>query len=74
LDKLAIHERYNVTDQIRTASSAGMDIDHIGHSVIHTPSRDLYIRNILHAPKAAKNLISVHRLTKDNQASRFFLG
>jgi hypothetical protein len=68
LDKLAIHERYNGTDQIRTASGAGMDINHIGHSVIHTPSRDLHLRNILHAPKAAKNLIFVHRLTKDNQA------
>jgi histone deacetylase 1/2 len=44
-----------------------MDINHIGHFVIHTPSRDLHLKNILHAPQATKNLISVHRLTKDNQ-------
>jgi hypothetical protein len=56
LDKLAVHERYNGTDQIRTASGAGMDINRIGHSVIHTPSRDLHLKNILHAPQPPKIL------------------
>jgi histone deacetylase 1/2 len=67
LDKLTMHDRYNGTDQIRTASGAGMDIKHVGNSVIHTPNRDLHLNNVLHVPQAAKNLVSVHRFTRDNQ-------
>jgi hypothetical protein len=66
LDKLAMHDCYNGTDQIRTASGAGMDIKHVGHYVIHTPNHDLHLNNVLHVPQVAKNLVSVHRFTKDN--------
>ena len=45
-----------------------MEIRHIGHSAIHTPSRNLVLKNILHIPEAAKNLISVHKLAADNNA------
>jgi histone deacetylase 1/2 len=43
-----------------------MHISHIGHSTIHTPSRSLNLRNILHVPSSKKNLVSVHRLASDN--------
>ena len=45
-----------------------MQIKHIGPSLINTPIRDLHLNKILHVPKATKNLVSVHRLTKDNSA------
>jgi hypothetical protein len=70
LEKLAIRDKYNRGDQIHTASGACMEIKHIGHSIVHTPTRNLHLNNVLHVPKAAKNLVSVHRLTKDN--STFF--
>lgn len=57
-----------ITDQIHAANGAGMDITHIGHSHIHTPNRDLHLRNILHVPKASKSLVSVHRFAAENQA------
>lgn len=68
LDKLAVREKYTAGDQIHTASGAGMDIHHIGHTVVRAPSRNLYLNNVLHVPKANKNLVSVHRLASDNQA------
>jgi histone deacetylase 1/2 len=43
-----------------------MQISHIGHSTIHTPSRSLNLKNILHVPSSKKNLLSVHRLASDN--------
>lgn len=43
-----------------------MDISHIGQSTVHTPHKDLVLRNILHVPQTKKNLISVHRFTCDN--------
>jgi histone deacetylase 1/2 len=78
LEKLSTREKYNGGDQIHTASGAGMTISHVGQSTIVTPSRDLYLKNILHVPKAKKNLVSVHRLTSDNSAfmefhPKFFL-
>jgi histone deacetylase 1/2 len=45
-----------------------MDISHIGHTTVHTPVRDIHLKNILHIPQAQKNLISVHRLASDNFA------
>ncbi|WVZ92939.1 LOW QUALITY PROTEIN: hypothetical protein U9M48_038969 [Paspalum notatum var. saurae] len=66
LDKLTIRDRYKGHDQIHTASGAGMNISHIGHSVVKTPSRDLHLNNILYVPQANKNLVSVHKLKTDN--------
>jgi len=45
-----------------------MKISHIGHSTIHTPSRDIHLTNVLYVPQATKNLVSVHRLASNNSA------
>jgi hypothetical protein len=66
LEKLVVRDKYNGTDQIYTASGPGMDIKHIGHSIIRTPGHDLSLNNVLHVPKSSKNLASVHRITSDN--------
>jgi hypothetical protein len=68
LEKLQVRDKYNGGDQIHTASGTGMDISHIGHTTVHTPVRDIHLKNILHIPQAQKNLISVHRLASDNFA------
>jgi hypothetical protein len=56
LDKLVVHDKYNGTDQIRTTSGAGMNIDHIGKAIVHTPDCNLKLNNILHVPNAKKTL------------------
>jgi histone deacetylase 1/2 len=66
LEKLAVRDKYNGVDQIHTANGAGMRISHIGQSTIHTPARQLCLKNILHVPSTKKNLVSVHRLASDN--------
>ena len=66
LDKMTIREKYKGHDQIHTANGAGMKIKHIGHSIMHAPSRNLHLKNILHVPSASKNLVSVHKLAWDN--------
>ena len=45
-----------------------MEIMHIGHTQFHTHDRPLHLRNVLHVPKASKNLVSVHKFTHDNHA------
>jgi histone deacetylase 1/2 len=66
LNKLTIHDKYNGCDRVHTVDGNGMHISHIGHSVLHTPSSPLHLKNILHVPSASKNLLSIHRLTLDN--------
>jgi hypothetical protein len=68
LDKLTIRDKYSGGDQFHTANGAGMMINHIGHSVLHTPSRDLVLKNIPHVSQASKNFASTHRIAKGNDA------
>jgi hypothetical protein len=68
LDKLSIREKYNGPDQVHAANGSGMNISHIGHSVISTPNKDLHLKNILYVPTANKNLVSANRLAFDNDA------
>jgi hypothetical protein len=66
LEKLSVRYKYNGVDQIHTVNGTGMRINHIGQSSIHTPIRNLHLKNILHVPSTKKNLVSVHRLASDN--------
>jgi hypothetical protein len=68
LEKMNVRDKYGGQDQVHTASRAGMTIGNIGHSVLHTPNKNLHLRNILHVPSANKSLLSVHRLASDNNA------
>jgi histone deacetylase 1/2 len=68
LDKLSVRGKYQGGDQVHTASGSGMAIDHVGHSVLHTPIRPIHLKNILHVPHTSKNLLSVNRLARDNHA------
>jgi hypothetical protein len=66
LDKLAVCDKYNGTEKVHTASGAGMEISHTGNSFIHTSTHTLELCNVLHVPKATKNLMSIHRFALDN--------
>jgi hypothetical protein len=45
-----------------------MAINHVGHSVLQTPTRHLNLNHILHVPHSSKNLLSVNHLAQDNNA------
>lgn len=49
-------------------SGSGMEIKHVGYSSVPTNSRKLHLKNILHVPHATKNLVSMHKLARDNFA------
>ena len=68
LEKLTVRDKYTGRDQVHTASGAGMKISNIGHTTLHTPLKVLHLNNILHVPSASKNLVSVHKLARDNNA------
>jgi hypothetical protein len=66
LEKLTLHDHYNANEQIQAANGAGMDITHIGKSIVSISSHLLHLNNILHVPQAHKQLISIHLFTLDN--------
>ena len=54
-----------------------LEISHIGNAVVmsHTQAaRKLFLNQVLHVPHIAKNLLSISRFTKDNNASAEFFG
>jgi hypothetical protein len=66
LNKLLIANKYHGQDKVHTADGTGMEISHIGDSILSTPHGSFKLKNILHIPNASKNLLSVHRFTLDN--------
>jgi hypothetical protein len=66
LDKLTMHDHYPGNNQIHAANGAGMNITHIGKTIIPTSHHDLVLDNVLHVPSTHKNLISIHWFTLDN--------
>jgi hypothetical protein len=61
-----MHKRYTGNDQLKAANGAGVNITHIGKSILPNPSLPLYLNNILHVPHAHKQLVSIHRFNLDN--------
>jgi hypothetical protein len=66
LDKLTMHDTYLSQDQIHAANESGMNINHIGNSIIPISGRDHVLSNVMHIPSTQKNLISIDRFTLDN--------
>jgi hypothetical protein len=67
LEKLHMREQYHGKEQVHTADGSGMRILHVGQAILPTPSsQPLYLRNIFHVPALTKNLMSVHKLSHDN--------
>jgi hypothetical protein len=67
-----MREKYGGRDQVHTANGSGMKISNIGHATLHSPNRNLYLKNVLHVPSAHKNPVSVHRIASDNNVSLEF--
>ena len=46
-------------------NGTGLDIKHIGQTKILTPTTSFLLHDVLHVPLIKKNLLSVHKFTKD---------
>jgi hypothetical protein len=66
LKRLAMHEQYHGGDTVQVGNGAGLQILHTGSGLIKTDTRPLALKNILHVPEISKHLLSVHKLSRDN--------
>ena len=67
-EKLTIHDKYGGHDQVHTASGTGMEINHVGSSILRPRTSNIHLNNILHVPQATKSLLSANRFARDNNA------
>jgi hypothetical protein len=61
-----MREKYTGGEQIHTTNGRGMRITHVGNSTLYTPYRIISLKNVMHVPSSNKNLVSIHRFTRDN--------
>jgi hypothetical protein len=54
LSKLSTQEKYTGHDHVHTADGNGMQISHIGHSMLRTSHSSFHLKYILHVPSASK--------------------
>lgn len=58
-------KEYTGSDQIKMGNGTGLDIKHIGQTKILTPTTSFLQHDVLHVPLMKKNLLSIHKFTKD---------
>ena len=67
LDKLATRQPYTGHDQVRTANGSGMPISHVGQaSLLSRTTKTLHLLDVLRVPSVTRSLLSVPKLTRDN--------
>jgi hypothetical protein len=59
-------EQYHGAGSVQIGNDAGLRILHTGSCSLNTANRPLALTNVLHVPKISKHLLSVHKLTLDN--------
>jgi len=61
---------FDGSDTVGVGNGAGLPIQHIGSSLVHSPTSSLHkflLKNILHYPWASANLLSINKFCKDNK-------
>jgi len=84
LENLSIQQQpFQGSESVAVGNGAGLTIEHTGSATLlsTSPSSNspFHLRHVLHCPSAATNLLSIHKLCKDNHcyfiltANRFFV-
>jgi hypothetical protein len=66
LDRLTVRDQYQGNGMVQVGNGAGLKIMHVGSYSINTDTRPLALNNVLHVPEISKHLLSVHKLSRDN--------
>eukprot|EP00268_Persea_americana_P013925 TRINITY_DN16169_c0_g1_i2.p1 TRINITY_DN16169_c0_g1~~TRINITY_DN16169_c0_g1_i2.p1 ORF type:complete len:660 (-),score=55.01 TRINITY_DN16169_c0_g1_i2:23-2002(-) len=66
LSNLDIRSRYGGSDSVQVGNGQGLPIAHTGSTLLPSPSKHFHLKNILHCPTAATNLLSVQKFSLDN--------
>lgn len=60
------NKQYHGGDTVQVGNGAGLQILHLGSCSLNTDARPLALNNVLHVPDISKHLLSVYKLSRDN--------
>uniref|UniRef100_A0A2N9HH13 Integrase catalytic domain-containing protein n=1 Tax=Fagus sylvatica TaxID=28930 RepID=A0A2N9HH13_FAGSY len=63
---------YHGSEQVTVGNGQNLPIQSIGNTQLHTQYHKFQLKNVLHIPRIASNLMSVHKLCLDNNCSCLF--
>jgi transposase InsO family protein len=63
---------YQGQEQVSVGNGQNLPIQNIGNSQLHTKYHKFQLKNVLHVPRIASNLLSVHKLCLHNNCSCYF--
>ncbi|KAB2600513.1 hypothetical protein D8674_043037 [Pyrus ussuriensis x Pyrus communis] len=68
-DLASLHQvsSFEGSEKIKIGNGQGLPIQNAGSAIIKTPSHFIIMKNVLHVPSLAVNLMSVKQLCKDNR-------
>ena len=72
LNNLSLQSQYKGPEQVTVGSGQSLPINHIGNATLHTKYHNFKLKNVLHVPKIAMNLLFVQRFYLDNNCSCHF--
>ena len=69
LANLSLHAPYNGGEEVQIGNGMGLEIANTGSTLLPSNTRSLHLKNVLHVPTIARNLLSVNKLCTDNNVS-----
>ncbi|XP_075655127.1 uncharacterized protein LOC142625334 [Castanea sativa] len=72
LGNLSVQSQYKGLEQITVGNGQTLPINHIGNASPSTKYHNFVLKNVLHVPRIAMNLLFVHKFCLDNNCSCHF--
>ena len=72
LNNLSVQSQYKGPEQVTTGNGQSLPINHIGNTTLHTKYHNFILKNVLHVPRIAMNLLSVHKFYLHNNCFCYF--
>ena len=72
LNKLAIQSQNKGREQVTVGNGQTLPINHIGNTTLHTKYHKFILKDVLHVPRIAMNLLYVHKFCLQNNCSCHF--
>ena len=72
LGNLFVQSQYKGPEQITVGNGQTLPINHIGNASLSTKYHNFVLKNVLHVPRIAMNLLSIHKFCLHNNCSCHF--
>ena len=74
LQKLNLQSEFEGPDALISGDGSTLPITYTGSTLLHSPSQTFHLNEILHVPRASKNLVSISKFCGTNKIFvEFFL-